>query len=115
MDDRSIKSARVGFVAPSQTFKSCRYRPARRCYFARPCKRVPKLGTMSVLGQKRTFAVQKGMSTLPSKVDICSALADVRSLNSTRMAARLRAGAWPLWVVNSAYERCMQIKKHDKS
>ena len=32
---------------------------------------------MSALGQKRTFAVQKGMSALPPKADMCSALADV--------------------------------------
>ena len=28
---------------------------------------------MSALGQKRTFAVQKGMSALPPKADMCSA------------------------------------------
>ena len=33
---------------------------------------------MSALGQKRTFAVQKGMSALPPKADMCSALAHVR-------------------------------------
>ena len=33
---------------------------------------------MSALGQKRTFAPQKGMSALPLKADICGALADVR-------------------------------------
>jgi hypothetical protein len=33
---------------------------------------------MSALGQKQTFAVQKGMSALPLKADICSALAHVR-------------------------------------
>ena len=32
---------------------------------------------MSALGHKRTFAVQKGMSALPPKADICSALGDV--------------------------------------
>jgi hypothetical protein len=34
--------------------------------------------TMSALGQKQTFAMQTGMSALPRKADICSALADVR-------------------------------------
>ena len=29
---------------------------------------------MSALGQKQTFAVQKGMSALPPKADMCSAL-----------------------------------------
>ena len=33
---------------------------------------------MSALGQKQTFAVQKGMSALPPKADMCSALAHVR-------------------------------------
>ena len=33
---------------------------------------------MSALGQKQTFAVQKGMSALPPKADMCGALADVR-------------------------------------
>jgi hypothetical protein len=32
---------------------------------------------MSALGQKQTFAVQKGMSALPPKADICSATRDV--------------------------------------
>jgi hypothetical protein len=30
------------------------------------------------LGQKQTFAVQKGMSALPPKADMCGALGDVR-------------------------------------
>ena len=34
---------------------------------------------MSALGQKRTCAVQTGMSALPPKADMCSAQADVRS------------------------------------
>jgi hypothetical protein len=33
---------------------------------------------MSALGHKRTFAAQNGMSALPSKADICGALAHVR-------------------------------------
>ena len=33
---------------------------------------------MSALGQKQTFAVQKRMSALPPKADMCSALAHVR-------------------------------------
>ena len=32
---------------------------------------------MSALGQKRTYAVQKGMSALTPKADMCSALAYV--------------------------------------
>jgi hypothetical protein len=33
---------------------------------------------MSALGHKRTFAVQNGMSALPPKAAMCSALGDVR-------------------------------------
>jgi hypothetical protein len=33
---------------------------------------------MSALGHKQTYAVQKGMSGLPPKADICGAVADVR-------------------------------------
>ena len=33
---------------------------------------------MSALGQKRTCAVQKGMSALPPKADMCGALGHVR-------------------------------------
>ena len=33
---------------------------------------------MSALGQKQTFAVQKGMSALPPKADMCGATSDVR-------------------------------------
>ena len=33
---------------------------------------------MSALGQKQTFAAQNGMSALPLKADMCSALANVR-------------------------------------
>ena len=33
---------------------------------------------MSAMGQKRTFAVQKGMSALPLKADMCGAARDVR-------------------------------------
>src|SRR5262249_55867932 len=35
------------------------------------------MGTMSALGQKPTYAVQKSMSALPPKADMCSALAHV--------------------------------------
>ena len=33
---------------------------------------------MSALGQKQTCAMQKGMSALPPKADMCGALGDVR-------------------------------------
>jgi len=42
-----------------------------------PAARVP-LRLMSALGHKRTYAVQKGMSALPPKADICSATRHVR-------------------------------------
>ena len=45
---------------------------------------------MSALGQKRTFAVQNGMSALPPKADICSALADVRFVPIADMTRRIR-------------------------
>ena len=32
---------------------------------------------MSALGQKQTYAVQKGMSALPSKADMCDAKPNV--------------------------------------
>ena len=32
---------------------------------------------MTALGHKRTYAVQKGMSALPPKADMCSATSDV--------------------------------------
>jgi hypothetical protein len=34
--------------------------------------------TMSALGQKRTYAVHKGMSALPPKADMCGAHGHVR-------------------------------------
>jgi hypothetical protein len=37
---------------------------------------------MSALGHKRTFAVQKGMSALPPKADICECLAIERERGS---------------------------------
>ena len=33
---------------------------------------------MSALGQKQAFAIQKGMSALPPKADMCSATQNVR-------------------------------------
>jgi len=33
---------------------------------------------MSALGHKQTYAVQKSMSALPPKADMCGALVDVR-------------------------------------
>jgi hypothetical protein len=36
-------------------------------------------GAMSALGQKRTHALQQGMSALPPKADMCGATTDVRS------------------------------------
>jgi len=41
------------------------------------------------LGQKQTFAAQKGVSALPPKADICSAVADVRLWRIPGKSARL--------------------------
>jgi len=35
------------------------------------------MGPVSALGQKQTYAVQYGMSALPSKADMCGALRHV--------------------------------------
>src|SRR5262245_29528687 len=43
-----------------------------------PNRRAGRGLLMSALGQKQTYAVQRGMSTLPPKPDMCGALADVR-------------------------------------
>ena len=42
---------------------------------------------MSALGQKRTFAVQKGMSALPPKADMCGATRNVRFVPIADIAA----------------------------
>jgi hypothetical protein len=44
---------------------------------------------MSALGQKQTFAVQKGMSALPPKADMCSAKWDVRKVPIADIRASL--------------------------
>ena len=44
---------------------------------------------MSALGHKRTYAVQKGMSALPPKADMCSATRYVRDANSGHLLAGL--------------------------
>ena len=49
---------------------------------------------MSALGQKRTRAVQNGMSALPPKADMCGALAHVRFVLQADMAVIDRA----IWV-----------------
>ena len=45
---------------------------------------------LSALGQKRTYAAQKGMSALPSKADMCSALGDVRFVPKADIERRER-------------------------
>jgi len=44
---------------------------------------------MSALGHKRTYAVQKVMSALPPKADMCGALAGPLSANSGQLQAYL--------------------------
>ena len=50
---------------------------------------------MSALGHKRTYAVQKGMSALPPKADMCGALAHVRFVPIADIAAYLPMSAVP--------------------
>ena len=45
---------------------------------AKPDCLARHVSVMSALGHKRTFAVQKRMSALPPKADMCSALVHVR-------------------------------------
>ena len=42
---------------------------------------------MSALGQKQTFAAQKGMSASPPKADMCGALAHVRFVPKADIAS----------------------------
>jgi hypothetical protein len=44
---------------------------------------------MSALGHKRTFAVQKRMSALPPKADMCGALTHVRYVQEGDIASAL--------------------------
>ena len=46
---------------------------------------------MSALGHKRTFALQKVMSALPPKADMCGALAHVRLVPIADIAALTRS------------------------
>ncbi len=43
---------------------------------------------MSALGQKKTCAVQNGMSALPPKADMCGATRDVRFVPKADMAGK---------------------------
>jgi hypothetical protein len=43
---------------------------------------------MSALGHKQTFAVQKAMSALPLKADMCGALAHVRFVPEADIKSR---------------------------
>ena len=71
---------------------------------------------MSALGQKRTFAVQKGMSALPPKADMCSAtrhvrfvpIADIRLACVSKLIVLDRScdKIWGLVVNLHASERC---------
>jgi len=45
---------------------------------------------MSALGQKQTYAVQKSMSALPPKADICGATSDVRFGSKADMCSARR-------------------------
>ena len=56
---------------------------------------------MSALGHKRTFAVQKGMSALLPKADMCGALAHVCFVTKADIPA-LTQSPRPLWRSGSA-------------
>ena len=45
---------------------------------------------MSALGQKQTYEVQKGMSALPTKADMCSATQHVRFVPEADIERRER-------------------------
>jgi hypothetical protein len=46
---------------------------------------------MSALGQKQTFATHKGMSALPPKADMCSAIAYVRLVPIADISVPIRS------------------------
>jgi hypothetical protein len=53
---------------------------------------------MSALGQKQTLALQKGMSALPPKADMCGATRDVRFGQKADIGAQIsrqKIGATP--------------------
>jgi hypothetical protein len=49
---------------------------------------------MSALGQKQTFAVQKRMSALPPKADMCSATRHVRFVPIADIAFLIQAASF---------------------
>ena len=51
---------------------------------------------MSALGQKQTFAVQKSMSALPSKADMCGATRYVRFVPIADIAYSIISSARPI-------------------
>src|SRR5262245_30038461 len=74
---------------------------------------------MSGLGQKQTFAAQKGMSVLPPKADMCGATRDVRFgpiadnapfIRSPRRRRRAHCGRFPLKLetTNTIYGACVK-------
>ena len=77
-------SGHVAATPPSSMMNSrrCKYPPHNSLalcdWAARVKQRASEIRLMSALGQKRTYAVQNGMSALPPKAEMCSALGDVR-------------------------------------
>jgi hypothetical protein len=51
---------------------------------------------MSALGQKQTCALQKAMSALPLKGDLCDALAHFRSMHKAASKAACALRRYPL-------------------
>ena len=56
---------------------------------------------MSALGHKRTCAVQKGMSALPSKADMCGVRANVAADRPI-----VSSGGWDNWVPRTDPHQC---------
>ena len=70
---------------------------------------------MSALGQKQTCAVQKGMSALPPKADMCDATRDVRFAPKADLACLfdhfIGSGEKDCWHSNAKLFRGLEIDR----
>ena len=74
----------------TQATSKCAELSPPRLKTAHPTGSNYKIGScspMSALGHKRTYAVQKGMSALPPKADMCGAIRDVRFVPKADMGS----------------------------
>jgi len=55
---------------------------------------------MSALGQKQTCAAQNGMSALPPKADMCSALGDVRFVPKADIEPKTERSPWSVYAAS---------------